>query len=49
MTHTFIKAVALSFLIAGPVAAQPATYATPQDALEAFVAGLGMSLRNANG
>ena len=41
MTHTFIKAVALSFLIAGPVAAQPATYATPQDALEAFVAGLG--------
>ncbi|AXI44742.1 DUF2950 domain-containing protein [Sulfitobacter sp. SK012] len=40
MRKSILKIAALSFFLAGPLAAEPASYATPQDALDAMMDAL---------
>ncbi|MEP2031176.1 MAG: DUF2950 domain-containing protein [Paracoccaceae bacterium] len=47
MKKSIIAGLALSCLISGPIAAEPATYATPQDAVEAMMTALTAGEREA--
>lgn len=47
MTRSLISGLALACLVAAPLSADPESFATPQDALDAMVTALGAADRNA--